>query len=185
MNYAGVSLVMMLLVFCDLRFFVMSIHLAIVVRLLFTDDHFMFACIVSCESVRFLAFVLAHGARKPCGVAIMDLDCAGRQDVFANSLFLQTSSCIRCRSVFAHVVHIGKMCVQIRCCFKLLLAYVARAPLHVNVVLLGKMLFQIATTFAFVIADVAITPLNVDVVLVGKMFFQSATVLAFVLAHAA
>ena len=129
MNYAGVSLVMTFLVLCDLRFFVRSIHLPIVVRLLFTDDHLMFACIVSCESVRFLAFVLAHGARKPCGVA-------GWQDVFANSLFLQIP-----RSVFAHVVYIGKMCVQIRCCFKLLLAYVARLPLHVNVVLQGKMLF--------------------------------------------
>ena len=71
----------------------------------------------------------------------------------------------------AHVVHIGKMCVQVRCCFKLPLTYVARGSLHVNVVLLDKMLCQIATMFAFVIALVARKPLNVDVVLVGNMSF--------------
>ena len=97
---------MMLLVLCDLRFFVRSIHLAIVVRLLFTDDHLMFACIASCESVRCLAFVLAHGARKPCSVAIVDL---GDMTLQVTICFKHGSAHVARKPSNADVVLVGKM----------------------------------------------------------------------------
>ena len=103
----------MLLVLCDLRFFVRSIHLAIVVRLLFTDDHLMFACIVSCESVRFLAFVLAHGARKLCSVDSVDL----------GKMTLQIAICFKhgpahvARKLFCvDIVDLGKIASQRATC---------------------------------------------------------------------
>ena len=84
------------------------------------------------------AFVLAHGARKPCSVAIVDLV----------DMTLQITICFKhgsahvARKLFCvDIVDLGKMPSQGAMMFAFELALVARKPFSVDVVLVGKMLF--------------------------------------------
>ena len=106
LKHACVFLAMMLFVLRDLRFLVGSIHLANVVWLFFTDDHSMFAFTMSCETVTCLAFVLAHGARKPCSVDIVD---TGKMTLQLAICFKHGPAHVARKPSNADVVLVGKM----------------------------------------------------------------------------
>ena len=111
--------------------YIMLIHLANVVRIFVTDDHSMFAFTMSCETVTCLAFVFAHGTRKPCSVDIVDIGNMTLQIVIC---FKHGLAHLARQSFNVDTVDLGKMSFQIATMFAFELALVARQPFNVDVV---------------------------------------------------